>query len=470
MNPLSIKDYNQKDTIAAIATYPASSALGVVRISGKKAISIASKVFTPAKKKGLKDAKTFTIHLGYIGDSNGKKNSSDSAVDEVLLSIMKKPHSYTTEDIIEISTHGGALVVNKILELILASGARLAMPGEFTYRAFVNGRIDLLQAESVCDIVEAKSEEGLKLAVRQLQGERTKRVDEIREKIKNVYGQTEALINFPEDDITATHTSIKKDLRKIKSELDDLLIGSEEGRLLKEGIRCVICGKTNAGKSTLFNCLLKEERVIVSRIHGTTRDVIEETISIKGVPLRIYDTAGLLEPKDLITKKAVQRSKDAFKEADLVILVLDGSRSLNKDDYFLLDKSKDKNTICVINKTDLKQKLDKQKLKKYAKTVVPMSALKSKGISALEEAVFNSVYKKGFKRKDIIFLNKYQKQLLEKIRDNVACALDYLETGHTIDFVSFSLKEAIDDLGKLSGEVVPQEVLTDIFSNFCIGK
>ena len=466
MHSSQIKDYNTKDTIAAIATFPAKSALGVIKISGKKSLPIISKIFMPQKKKDIKKVKTYTLHYGWIAQ-NGKKSE---VVDEVVVSVMRSPSSYTKEDVVEISSHGGTLVLSKILERVLSQGARLALPGEFTYRAVVGGRIDLLQAESIRDIVEAKSEEGLQLAMRQLKGENSKRIDKLKEKLKNLFIETEALISFPEDDVNIPLGKIKKELKEIAKSVSGFLAGSQEAKVLREGLKCVICGKTNAGKSTLFNRLLKEERVIVSRYVGTTRDVVEETINIRGVPLRIYDTAGILEPKDLVARKAIEKSAKTFSEADLVILVLDGSKRLGKDDYFLLDKIKDKNAIFIINKSDLTQKIQLDKLSSFLGPKVKMSALRNKGLKELEEAVFKSVYKTGVSREDVIFLNQYQRQTLSAVEKSILGAYQYMEKGYTIDFINFALKESLDNLAKLSGQVLADEVLHSIFSNFCIGK
>ena len=318
--------------------------------------------------------------------------------------------------------------------------------------------------------MEAKSEEGLQLAMRQLKGENSKRIDKLKEKLKNLFIETEALISFPEDDVNIPLGKIKKELKEIAKSVSGFLAGSQEAKVLREGLKCVICGKTNAGKSTLFNRLLKEERVIVSRYVGTTRDVVEETINIRGVPLRIYDTAGILEPKDLVTRKAVEKSAQTFFEADLVILVLDGSKRLGKDDYFLLDKIKDKNVIFIINKSDLAQKIQRDKLAKVSGPKVKMSALHNKGLKELEEAVFKNVYRKGVSREDVIFLNQYQRQTLSAVEKSILGAYQYMEKGYTIDFVNFALKESLDNLAKLSGQVLADEVLHSIFSNFCIGK
>ena len=394
MNEFKLKDYKLADTIAAIATFPSKSALGIIKISGRKAIPAVSKIFKAARLKNIKDAKTFTIHYGWIIEKEKGKRIKDKGqvIDEVLVSVMKGPNSYTREDVAEISSHGGTVVLNKILSMLLNQGIRLALPGEFTYRALISGRIDLMQAESILGIVEAKTEDSLGIASSQLTGKVSLRLRDLREKLKDLFVQTESLINFP-DDLDFSPTNLSREIIRIGKKLENLIEGSQEGRILQEGLKCVICGKSNAGKSTLFNLLLGQERVIVSKIPGTTRDIIEETINMKGIPLRIYDTAGILEPKDLLTKKALEKTRNIFDEADLVILVLDASRVLNKDDIFLLDKVKNKNTILVLNKSDLDNKINVEKFKKIKGPRVKMSALKNTGLARLEKAVYDNVYK-----------------------------------------------------------------------------
>ncbi|MEI8349590.1 MAG: tRNA uridine-5-carboxymethylaminomethyl(34) synthesis GTPase MnmE [Candidatus Omnitrophota bacterium] len=475
-----LKNYNCKDTIAAIATFPAQSAIGIIKISGKRAISIVSGVFLSRKKKDLKKVKTYTLHYGWIVEKlkvKNQKSKKNVMVDEVLVSVMKGPRSYTKEDVVEISCHGGPAVLQKILEIIIQQGARPASPGEFTYRAFVNGRIDLLQAEAIASIVEAKTSHSLEPAMQQLRGEASVRLQEIKETIKELFSHTQALLDFPEDNITLSVSAVTKRLVVVKKKLDAMLQGGTRARILKEGLRCVICGKTNVGKSTLFNRLLNQERVIVSRLPGTTRDVVEETISIRGVPLRIYDTAGILEPKDLVEKKAVEKSSHAFQEADMVLLMLDGSRKLQKADRFLLEKitqavkaDTGKKVIVIINKTDLRQKLVCENLTGACVRLVRVSALRDKGIKSLEKAIVDLVYKEGLKRDDIIFLNQLQRRTLEEANLSIAEALEYLRKSYTIDFVQASLQQAIDAIGRISGAIPNEEILKEIFSRFCIGK
>lgn len=471
MTSFSLKDYNCHDTIAAIATFPSTSALGVVKISGKKSFSIVSKIFKPAHRKKFDQVKTFTLHYGWIVEKakpNGRPRQK-GVIDEVLVSVMRKPHSYTTEDVIEISSHGGTVILNKILDTVLSRGARLALPGEFTYRALVGGRIDLLQAESILGIVQAKTAESAMLASSQLGGTKRRYIDELKEKIKELFIQTEAAINFPEEDIAVSHSQMLQKIRKFSQAVDELLVASREAEILKEGLKCVICGKANVGKSTLFNCLLRRERVIVSRLPGTTRDVVEETINIKGVPLRIYDTAGILEPRDLVAKKALEKTAQVFEEADVVILILDGSRPLDKDDFFLLEKIKDKNIILIINKIDLKSRIDMRKIKGVT-SVVKMSAIKAQGLVKLEEAVYNTVYKGTIKREHIIFLSQFQRSMLKETEIELKEIQRFLGEQQPLDFINVSLRRCLENLGKLTGEVFSQEILESIFSQFCIGK
>ncbi|MCK4912723.1 MAG: tRNA uridine-5-carboxymethylaminomethyl(34) synthesis GTPase MnmE [Candidatus Omnitrophica bacterium] len=476
MREFKLKDYKLGDTIAAIATFPGKSALGIIKVSGPGALVIGSKLFKFHKKKNIKSVKTHTLHYGWIVEGKESKKQRTKTkgekrkmIDEVLLSVMRKPSTYTKEDIIEISSHGGIAVVNKILELVLKQGARLALPGEFTYRALVGGRIDLLQAESIRGIVDAKSEDVLALATSQLRGDATLKVKRLKEELKELFIQSESAINFPEDELDISSLKLKKRIDSLINKVGNLLEGSREAEILREGLKCVICGKANVGKSTLFNCLLKEERVIVSRSSGTTRDVIEETINIKGVSLRIYDTAGILEPKDLITKKALKKTLKIFSESDLVILVFDGSRRLSENDLFLFEKVKNKNVIFIINKSDLIQRLDQGKIPKD-QVIVKMSALEGKGLGDLEEAVYRMVYKKGVDRENIVFLSQHQRHILQEVGSSLNQIRVFLEESRPIDFINIELKICLDNIGRLSGEVFSEEILESIFSNFCIGK
>ncbi len=463
-----MKDYSTADTIAAIATFPARSGLGVIKISGNKALAIVSKIFVPKKKKDILKAKTYSLHYGWIVDNHHKK---PYIIDEVLVSIMRTPHSYTRQDVVEISSHGGSLVLNKILELILKGGARSALPGEFTYRAFLSGRLDLLQAKSILDIVEAKTPQALRLATEQLKGRSSQRLLGLRSKLKGLYVRSEAELNFPEEGLETPFLDFQKRLKEIARGLNEILEVSQKTLILKEGFSCVICGKANVGKSTLFNCLLNEERVIVSEIPGTTRDVVEETVMIKGIPLRIYDTAGILKAKDLITRKAMEKTQEAFSKAQLILFVLDGSKALEREDYFFLERitQEKKRVILIINKSDLRQRLKLKEEFKGLGPVVHLSALKGEGLQKLKSIIFKMVSKDNILQEGF-FLNPYQIQILKEVIISIEKALKFLAQKQSLDFVSFSLKEALEDLGKITGEVFCEEVLESIFSNFCIGK
>jgi len=478
MNSFRLRDYKTTDTICAIATFPSRSALGVIKVSGKEALSIVSKIFKPVRCKNLRTVKTFTLHYGWIVDKpqTGKRKLKNEIrnkakiIDEVLVSVMRKPRSYTTEDVVEISCHGGVIVLNRILELLIAHGARLAQPGEFTYRAFLGGRIDMLQAESIAGIVDARTPQALTAAGAQLRGSSSALLAQLKDDLKDVFIETESALNFPEDVAGVCREQLHKKIKKILSRLKAVQQISDEAVLLREGVRCVICGRTNVGKSTLFNRLLDEERVIVSRFHGTTRDVIEEIINIRGVPLRMYDTAGILEPRDLIATKALQKTQAVFDGADLVILIIDGSRKPDRDDLFLVQKCQNKDAILVINKIDLPQKCERSDFPLFKGTSIAMSALKNIGLDDLKKAIYEKVCRFRLNRHNLIFLSAYQRQLLKAIHADLQESQRFLKDGYTIDFVNALLKNCLDAIGKLTGEIFCEEILESIFSQFCIGK
>ncbi len=474
MSQPNLKDYRLADTIAAVATPVSKSALGVVKLSGTKSLAILDKIFIPKNKKKIKKQKSFTLHYGWIARQNkglkSKGCQGREAIDEVLVSLMKAPRSYTAEDVVEISSHGGVVVLNQILESVLKEGARLANPGEFSYRAFVNGRIDLLQAESILGLVEAKTDKAASFSFQQLNGQNSKKFTEIKNELKDIFVYSESMINFPEEDISLSKRDIKERINRLIKKVDKLKKGQAQAKLLSQGLRCVICGRANSGKSTLFNRLLNTERVIVSNIPGTTRDVVEETIDIKGVPVKIYDTAGILEPKDFVTEKALEKTNQMFDQADLVVLLFDGSRKMNKDDRFFLNKTKNKNTILVVNKSDLNQKLSiDEKVKKNHK-FIKMSALRDKDIDRFEKIIKAAVCANESEVKDLIFLNQYQKKELDNLARGLSEVKRYIDKKYTVDFINFSLKDCLDYIGKITGEVYCEEILESVFSNFCIGK
>ncbi|MBN2482950.1 MAG: tRNA uridine-5-carboxymethylaminomethyl(34) synthesis GTPase MnmE [Candidatus Omnitrophica bacterium] len=475
---LLVQEYNRHDTICAIATFPAKAALGVIKVSGKNALGIVAKIFRPKVKKNIRRARNFSLHYGWIVEKSKIKNKKlkikgqeTRVVDEVLVSVMRKPFSYTREDVVEISSHGGGLVLNKILDLLVSSGGRAALPGEFTYRAFIHGRIDLLQAQSIVDIVEAKTDFGLAAAVAQLKGANSRKIEKLKTHIEDFLVKVEAILEFPEEHIPVDSSQITRDLNMIKETVTGLRKDAERAERVRGDIHCVICGRANVGKSTLFNRLLRQERVIVTRIPGTTRDVIQEDIYIRGVALKMYDTAGILEPKDLIDKKAIEKSKDKIKDADLILLVIDQSQKIGKDDRFLLDMMKGKNAIVVLNKADLPQKIDMNILKKLHISMVKMSALKDQGLSTLEDTIAGWVKRKGLtKDEDLLFLAQWQRTLLTQIEEEIAKALEFHRNGYPLDHIHFSLQEVFRKIGVCTGQSLNDEVMNKLFTQFCIGK
>ncbi|MEI7998564.1 MAG: tRNA uridine-5-carboxymethylaminomethyl(34) synthesis GTPase MnmE [Candidatus Omnitrophota bacterium] len=448
-----------EDTIAAIAPPAGAGGLGIVRISGKEALRIADSVFR--SKTGLKpsQAKGYSVHYGWILDT-----------DEVLLTVMKAPKSYTSEDVVEISCHGGWAVVCAVLDIVLNSGARLAEPGEFTKRAFLNGRIDLAQAEAVLDIIRAKTEVFVRISQNQLRGQLSEQVEDIRGALMSVYTTLEALINFPEDDIESQkHEDIVKRIEEQNRRVQALLANSNNGRLLKEGLRVVLCGKPNVGKSSLLNALLKQQRAIVTHIAGTTRDVLEEEVNIKGIPLYLVDTAGILTPRDLIEEEAVKRSHLYIQNADLVLLVLDNSTALEEQDRLLIESLKDRNVIVVVNKNDLPSQLATAEL--TFERIVRVCALKDQGLEELEEAIVKTFWQgETFDTQAVFVTNLRHIRSLKQVDVELQGALGLMDDGLSLEFISEHIKAAVNQLDAVLGRNIDEDLLESIFSEFCIGK
>lgn len=402
-------NFNLSDTIAAIATPMGESGIGIVRISGNKALSIADRIFVSKDGQMPSNFKTYTIRYGWVVE-NAQRKTQDARrniIDEVILTVMRAPKSYTRQDIVEINCHGGIVSLRRTLELVLDSGARLSKPGEFTQRAFLNGRIDLAQAEAVLDIIRAKTDSALKVSVEQLKGNLSKRLNQLRDKLLELLTILEADIDFPDEDLEVGDIkNIAISIDQVNQELGFLLENSKRGRIFREGIKAVICGKPNAGKSSLLNALLKCERSIVTSVAGTTRDTIEEILDIKGIPIRIVDTAGIIEPGDLIERKAVSRSQRCIREADLVLFVFDGSRNLSYEDEVLMRKIKSKPTLALINKIDLEQKIKHQKIIQRFQRVVEISAKREKNIDLLERAVAQFVFDGKIKSGEEVWISK----------------------------------------------------------------
>ncbi|MGD9014610.1 MAG: tRNA uridine-5-carboxymethylaminomethyl(34) synthesis GTPase MnmE [Candidatus Omnitrophota bacterium] len=460
---------NLSDTITAIATPVGESGIGIVRISGRKAISIAERIFISPGGGKPSGFKTFTTHYGWIINPQDKQAE---IIDEVILTVMRKPRSYTREDIVEINCHGGIIPLRKILELVLHSGARLSKPGEFTQRAFLNGRIDLAQAEAVLDIIRSKTDSALRISIEQLKGALSKKLNQLRDKLLEMLATLEANIDFPDEDLQAVDSkNISFNLSQLDRELSLLLDNSKRGRVFREGIKVVICGKPNAGKSSLLNTLLKCERSIVTPIAGTTRDTIEDILDIRGIPVRIVDTAGIIEPRDLIEKKAVSRSQRYIQDADLVLLVFDGSRGLSYEDKILMRKTESKPTLALINKIDLKQRIKHAQIARRFKQPVRISAKSKKNIDLLEEEIAKFVFNGRIKSGEEIWISNLRHiEKLKKLKISIVRAKKSVHQNLPYELIAQDLKESVGFLDEILGRRFSEDLLDRIFGEFCIGK
>ena len=455
------------DTIAAIATALSPSGIGIVRISGPESREIAGKVYrSKGGKKKLQDVPSHSIHYGFICDG-------DEVIDEVLVMVMDGPRSYTGEDTVEIDCHGGVLAMRKILDTVVKNGARPADPGEFTKRAFLNGRIDLSQAEAVIDVINAKNEYALKSSVSQLRGNIQKAIKEIRGDLIYQIAYIESALDDPEHiSIDGYGENLYKEVKKQEERIDRLLLSVKDGKLVKEGIKTVIVGKPNAGKSSLLNTLLGEERAIVTDIAGTTRDILEETILLHGISLRIIDTAGIRETQDVVEKIGVEKAIDSAKDADLVLFVVDSSVPLDENDREIMELLKDKKTIVLLNKADLEQAVDEDDLKNTAgHPVISVSAKEEQGIDLLEDKIKELFFQGGLEFNDEIYItNARHKAALEEARKSLEMVENSIEMQMPEDFFSIDLMNAYEALGKIIGESAGEDLVNEIFSKFCTGK
>lgn len=448
------------DTIAAISTPLGEGAIAIVRLSGSDAVSIAKKVF---QGKDLDKVASHTINYGHIFDE-------DRLVDEVMLSVMKAPKTFTREDLVEINTHGGIAVTQEILQLLLRSGARLAEPGEFTKRAFLNGRIDLAQAESVMDLIRAKTDQAANIAVKQLDGSLSNLINNIRQEILESLAQVEVNIDYPEYDDVETMTSqmLLEKTAHFEQLLETLLATAKRGKILREGLRTAIIGRPNVGKSSLLNQLLREEKAIVTDIAGTTRDVITEFANIGGVPLELIDTAGIRETEDVVEKIGVERSQKALEEADLVLLVLDASSPLTPKDVELLELSSSTNRIVLLNKTDLPEQIE---LEKLPEDFIRISALKNENLDAVKKQIRALFFSGEIEAKDATTLsNARHIGLVEQALDALKEANRGLAMGLPVDLIQVDVTRCWQLLGEITGEAAPDELITQLFSQFCLGK
>jgi len=461
-----VSKLNLDDTICAISTPIAEGGIGIVRLSGPEAIKIAQGIFKSPKTGNLNKVKTHTIHYGHIADN--KKN-----IDEVLLSVMRAPRTYTREDVVEINTHSGIAVLKEVLDLVIARGGRLAEPGEFTRRAFLNNRIDLAQAEAVLDIINSKTRVSLSTALSQLEGVLSKHIKTLREELLGILAEMESRIDFSEDDIDyQDDKKIIIQLEVIDKKINQLLENADDGIILREGILCTIYGRPNVGKSSLFNALLKIDRAIVTETPGTTRDTIEEYLNIQGIPVRITDTAGIDKVDDDIGQAGVQRSREAVKKADLALVVFDGSSALTEEDRNIIAEVKTASRIAVINKIDLEPKLKKQDLKEYfADNIVEISALQEKNLKTLENKIIKLIWhgKVVSSEGKLVTSSRHQECLLNS-RNEIKATLVSLKAKNPPEIVSINLKGAVEALGEITGDTIVEDVLNRIFEQFCIGK
>lgn len=456
-----------EDTIAAISTSTMSSGgISVVRISGEDAVAVAEKVFESKKNKKIADVDSHTVHYGNI-------YSDGELIDEVLLIVMKAPNTYTREDIVEIDCHGGILVTKKVLEAVLKAGARLAEPGEFTKRAFLNGRIDLSQAEAVIDVIQAKNEYALKSSVKQLGGKLSEKIKELREIVLNNVAYIEAALDDPEHIQLDNYVNkLEMDVDKCVDNVDNLLKTCDNGRIAKEGIRTVILGKTNAGKSSLLNALAREERAIVTDIEGTTRDTLEEQITLGGIQLNLIDTAGIRDTKDYVESIGVEKAKKLASDADLIIFVVDSSRPLDENDFEIISLIQDKKVIALLNKSDMQTIVDKKEIQKYLQcNVVSISAKQETGMEDLEKEIKEMFFAGNISfDEDIYIANTRQKQLFIEAKDALMLVKNGIEAGMSEDFLTIDLMTAYEKLGFIIGEEVEDDLADQIFKKFCMGK
>ena len=451
------------DTIAAISTPLGEGAIGIVRLSGTDSFAIAQKIF---KGKDLASVASHTLNYGHIVDPD-----KNEILDEVMVGAMRSPKTFTREDIIEINTHGGIAVTNEILQLVIREGARLAEPGEFTKRAFLNGRVDLTQAEAVMDIIRAKTDKAMNIAVKQLDGSLSDLINNTRQEILNTLAQVEVNIDYPEyDDVEeATTEIIREKTSEFEALLTNLLKTARRGKILREGLSTAIIGRPNVGKSSLLNNLLREEKAIVTDIEGTTRDVIEEYVNINGVPLKLVDTAGIRETEDIVEQIGVERSKKALKEADLVLLVLNASEPLTDQDRQLLEISQDSNRIILLNKVDLPEKIEIDQL---PEDHIKISVLKNQNIDQIEDRI-NALFfeNAGLVEQDATYLsNARHISLIEKAVESLQAVNEGLALGMPVDLLQVDLTRTWEILGEITGDAAPDELITQLFSQFCLGK
>lgn len=454
-----------EDTIAAISTAMGEGAIGIVRLSGSQAIAIVNQIF---HQKDLNRVDSHTIHYGYIVDNQQK-------IDEVMVSVLRAPKTFTREDVVEINCHGGIVVTNKVLQTVLKYGARLAEPGEFTKRAFLNGRIDLSQAEAVMDLIRSKTDKSMSIALKQVDGVLSTLIKEIRNEMLNTLAQVEVNIDYPEYDEVEEMTLalLKENALAIKTKLFSLLETSKQGKILRDGLQTAIVGRPNVGKSSLLNRLLKEEKAIVTDIEGTTRDTIEEYVNVRGVPLKLVDTAGIRETDDIVEKIGVERSKKAIETADFVILILNQSEKLSTKDIELLNLTQFTKRLIVLNKSDLPAVLNRKELTQYTSEsdIISLSVLNNDGIDALEEKIASYFFNGNVNDKDATYVsNTRHISLIEQAIISLDDVLNGIDNDMPVDLLQIDFTKSWELLGEITGDTIKDELLTELFTQFCLGK
>lgn len=453
------------DTIAAISTPRGEGGIGIVRISGNNALEILGKIFKPKSKKNIEELKNFSINYGHLYD--GK-----NLVDEVLVSIMKAPNTYTKEDIVEINCHGGFVITEKVLETVLKNGARISESGEFTRRAFLNGRLDLTQAEAVMDTIHGKTEKSVSLSLDQLRGDLKEQIGHLKKLVLDVAAHINVVLDYPEEGIDdPLPENLVGNLREVMDTTDILIRSYDKGKMIKEGIKTAIVGKPNVGKSSILNSVLKEERAIVTHVAGTTRDVIEEVVNLKGIPLVLVDTAGIRKTDDLVENIGVEKSKQLIESADLILFVVDGSRALDEEDMRIHEAIKAEKVIGILNKIDIREDIDLSPLTKINKWL-EISAIKNQGIDEMEEEIYNHIIEENVEdsSQKITITNIRHKSALEKTKQSIENIFETIENGLPMDLMAVDIKGALDSLSEVTGEISSEDLLDHIFSNFCVGK
>lgn len=456
----------ERDTIAAISTALGEAAIAIVRVSGPEAVPVVDKLF---RGKGpLAKVPSHTIHYGHL-----VRPDTEERLEEVLVTVMRAPRTFTGEDVVEINCHGGIVGVQQVLQLVLEAGARLAEPGEFTKRAFLNGRIDLAQAEAVIDLIRAKSERAMRLAVRQVDGQLSQKIRELRQQLLSLLAYVEVTIDYPEYDVEEmTRDYLCREISRVREAIGRLLATSRQGRVLREGITTAIVGRPNVGKSSLLNRMARANRAIVTDIPGTTRDIIEELVTVRGIPLRLVDTAGIRETTDVVEQIGVQRSRQMLEEAELVLLVLNGAEQLTDEDRRLLDLVKGREAIIVVNKADLPRRLDMAALEAaFPGRVVETSTVAEPGLEQLEEKIAALFFSGQMEADDLTYLsNARHIRLLTEAQEALTEAVGQLQTAVPVDVAAIDMKRAWSLLGEILGEEVGEALLDEIFSQFCLGK